>query len=813
MEVLLKDIRYGIRGLLSRPGFTCIAVLTLALGIGANTAIFSVVNAVLLRPLPFSEPDRLVMVWEDASFAGFPRNTPAPANYADWKAQNQVFEGMAALGERSFNLTGDGEAEKIEAYGVTANFFPMLGIKPALGRALLPEEDKPEANKVVMLNYSLWQQRYGGERSVIGRELLLNGEKHTVVGVMPAGFQFLDSHIGLWVPMAFTSQELAQRGSHYLKVVARMKPGVTLAQANADIHTIQQRIAHDHPDGAGRISAYVMPLRDQLAGDVRRPLFVLLVAVGFVLLIACANIANLLLSRAASRRRELAVRTALGASRVRIVRQLLVESLLLATVGASCGLLFASWSFAFLRRLIPDGLALSTKLNLDLQVLGFTLLVALLTAVVFGLAPAFQASKIDLNNALKQGGGRTGLNAGGNRLRSAMVVAEVALALVLLVGAGLLIQTFLKLRDQYSGLQPQNVLTLRTVLPTSKYREESQRAAFYKQVLERVKSLPGVVTAGYTTTVPLAWKGGTSGFYPEGRTIERLRADGLSYDANHRQVSADYLKTMGISLRQGRSFNDRDDQQALPVVIINETMARQYWPGENAIGKRFKIGDPDDDKPWRMIVGVAGDVRQMGAEEPVKAEMYVPYQQIKDDQWFAPRDLVVRTSVDPLSIVAAARNEIHQVDPDQPISNIRTMDELLGEETASRRLGMTLLTIFAALALLLATLGIYGVLAYFVVQHTQEIGVRVALGAQRRDILGLVLKRGMMLALLGVVIGLGAAFALTRLMASLLYGVSTADPLTYAAIALLLTVVALFACYLPAWRATKVDPMVALIYE
>lgn len=813
MEVLLKDIRYGIRGLLSRPGFTGIAVLTLALGIGANTAIFSVVNAVLLRPLPFREPDRLVMVWEDASFAGFPRNTPAPANYADWKAQNQVFEETAALDERSFNLTGDGEPEKIDAHGVTANFFPMLGIKPALGRALLPEEDKPEANKVVMLNYSLWQQRYGGEASIVGRELLLNGEKHTVVGVMPAGFQFLDSHIGLWVPMAFTSQELSQRGAHYLTVVARMKPGVTLAQANADIHTIQQRIAHDHPDGAGRISAYVMPLRDQLAGDVRRPLLVLLVAVGFVLLIACANIANLLLSRAASRRREIAVRTALGASRVRIVRQLLVESLLLATVGASCGLLFASWSFAFLRRLIPDGLALSTKLNLDLQVLGFTLLVALLTAVVFGLAPAFQAAKIDLNNALKQGGGRTGLNAGGNRLRSAMVVAEVALALVLLVGAGLLIQTFLKLRDQYSGLQPQNVLTLRTVLPTSKYPEESQRAAFYKQVLERVKSLPGVVSAGYTTTVPLAWKGGTSGFYPEGRTIERLKADGLSYDANHRQVSADYLKTMGISLRQGRLFNDRDDQQAIPVVIINETMARQYWPGENAIGKRFKIGDPDEDKPWRMIVGVAGDVRQMGPEEPVKAEMYVPYQQIKDDPWFAPRDLVVRTAGDPLSIVAAARNEIHQVDPDQPISNIRTMDEVLGEETASRRLGMTLLTIFAALALLLATLGIYGVLAYFVVQHTQEIGVRVALGAQRRDILGLVLKRGMMLALLGVVIGLGAAFALTRLMASLLYGVGPADPLTFAAITLLLTFVALLACYVPATRATRVDPMVALTYE
>ncbi len=813
MESLIKDIRYGVRSLLKHPGFTCIAVLTLALGIGANTAIFSVVNAVLLRMLPFREPDRLVMVWEDASLAGFPRNTPAPANYADWKSQNQVFEEMAALDQRSFNLTGDGEPEKIEANGVTANFFGLLGIKPILGRVILPEEDKPEANKVVMLSYSLWQQRYGGDRGVVGRELLLNGEKYTVVGVMPAGFQFMESRIGLWVPIAFTSETLTQRGSHYLIVVARTKPGVTLAQANADIHTIQQRIARDHPDQAGRLSAFVMPLREQLAGDVRRPLLVLLVAVGFVLMIACANIANLSLSRAASRRREIAVRAALGASRVHIVRQLLVESLLLATAGGVCGLVLASWSFAFLQRLIPDGLALSTKLTLDLPVLGFTLLLALLTAVVFGLVPAFQASKTDLNEALKQGGGRTGLNAGGNRLRSIMVVTEVALALVLLVGAGLLIQTFLKLRDQYSGLRPENVLTLRTVLPRSKYPEQPQRAAFYKQVLERVKSLPGVVSAGYATSIPLAWKGGTSGFFPEGRTVERASAEGLSYDANHRQVSADYLKTMGIPLLRGRSISDGDDERALPVAIINETMARQYWPEEDAIGKRFKLGDPEDDIPWITIVGVAGDVRQMGVDEPVKAEMYIPYRQIKDQQWYAPRDLVIRTAVDPLSIVAAARNEIHKVDPAQPISNIRTMDEVLGEETASRRLGMTVLTIFAALALLLATLGIYGVVAYFVVQHTQEIGVRVALGAQRRDILGLVLGKGMTLTLLGVGIGLGVAFALTRLMASLLYGVGTTDPLTYATIALLLTAVAFVACYLPARRATKVDPMVALTYE
>ena len=630
---------------------------------------------------------------------------------------------------------------------------------------------------------------------------------------MPAGFQFMESRIGLWVPIAFTSETLTQRGSHYLIVVARTKPGVTLAQANADIHTIQQRIARDHPDQAGRLDAFVMPLREQLAGDVRRPLLVLLVAVGFVLMIACANIANLSLSRAASRRREIAVRAALGASRVHIVRQLLVESLLLATAGGVCGLVLASWSFAFLQRLIPDGLALFTKLTLDLPVLGFTLLLALLTAVVFGLVPAFQASKTDLNEALKQGGERTGLNAGGKRLRSIMVVTEVALALVLLVGAGLLIQTFLKLRDQYSGLRPENVLTLRTVLPRSKYPEQPQRAAFYKQVLERVKSLPGVVSAGYATSIPLAWKGGTSGFFPEGRTVERASAEGLSYDANHRQVSADYLKTMGIPLLRGRSISDGDDERALPVAIINETMARQYWPGEDAIGKRFKLGDPEDDIPWITIVGVAGDVRQMGVDEPVKAEMYIPYRQIKDQQWYAPRDLVIRTAVDPLSIVAAARNEIHKVDPAQPISNIRTMDEVLEEETASRRLGMTVLTIFAALALLLATLGIYGVVAYFVVQHTQEIGVRVALGAQRRDILGLVLGKGMTLTLLGVGIGLGVAFALTRLMASLLYGVGTTDPLTYATIALLLTAVAFVACYLPARRATKIDPMVALTYE
>ena len=813
METLFKDLRYGFRSLVKRPGFSAIAIITLALGIGANTAIFSVVNAVLLRPLPFHDPDRLVMVWEDASFAGFPRNTPAPANYVDIKTQNQVFEDMAAMDRRSFNLTGDGEPQRVEAFGVTANFFPLLGVQPAVGRSFSAEEDKPEANKVVMITYGLWQQRYGGDLNILGRDLLLNGEKYTVVGVMPAGFQFLDSKVGMWVPIAFTAETLAARNRHYLRLVARMKPGVSFEQANAEVKAIHQRIAQDNPDSAGRIGGFAVPLRDELAGEIRRPLLMLLVAVAFVLLIACANIANLLLSRAASRRREMALRTALGASRFRILRQLLVESVLLAACGALCGLLLATWSFAFLQRLIPNGMTDSTKLGLDLPVLGFTLLITLLTAVIFGLAPAFQASKIDLNEALKQGGGRSGVNAGSNRLRNVMVVAEVALALVLLVGAGLLIQTFLKIRDQYAGLRPENVLTLRTVLSRGKYEEGSKRINFYNQVLERVKNLPGVVAAGYTTAVPLATKGGTNGFSIEGRSVEQMRAGGLAYDANHRQISADLLKAMGVSIVEGRAFDGTDNEQSVPVAIINQTMARQFWPGENPIGKRFKLGDPASEIPWLTIVGIAGDVRQMGVDVPVKAEMYFPFQQAAFSQFYSPRDLVVRTSVDPLSLIAGIRNEIHAVDPDQPISNVQTMADVVGVETASRELGMTLLTVFAGVALLLSTLGIYGVLAYFVVQHTQEIGVRMALGAQRGDILRLILKKGMTLTVLGVALGLAGAFALTRLMSSLLYGVSTTDPLTFAGLALLLTCVAFIACYLPARRATKVDPMVALVYE
>jgi putative ABC transport system permease protein len=548
-----------------------------------------------------------------------------------------------------------------------------------------------------------------------------------------------------------------------------------------------------------------MPLREQLAGDVRTSLVVLLVAVACVLLIACANVAGLLLARAVARRREIALRIALGASRPRVVRQLLTESLLLSGAAGIIGSILAYWSFAFLQKLIPEQMALLTSLTLDTRILLFTLLISVVTGVIFGLVPALQSAKVDLNEALRQS---TRVTSSG-RLRSALIIFEVAASVVLLVGAGLLIQTLFQLFNQYSVLQPEQVLTMRTVLPQTKYKEPQQRQAFYEQVLDRVEHLPGVVAAGYSTSIPLVWKGGTSGFVPEGL---QTPIAGMSYDANHREVSATYLQSMNVPLRQGRYFDKRDNENSMRVAIINETMARQYWPGQNALGRRFNIGDPNDGE-WMEIVGIVGDVRQMGLDEPVKAEMYVPYRQVTDWPYFSPRDLAIRTSGNPSNLVGSVRQIIREVDPDQPISNIATMSEVLGVEAEQRRMGMIMLAAFAGLALLLASLGIYGVLAYFVTQHTNEIGVRIALGANRRNILALVLKKGMSLTLLGVAIGLAVAFALTRLMSSLLFGVNASDPLTFVVVPLLLSLVALLACWIPARRATKVDPMIALRYE
>jgi predicted permease len=810
MRTLLQDLRFGARMLLKKPGFTIVAVITLTLGIGANTAVFSLINAVLLRPLPFYEPAALVMVWEDASFAGFPQQEPAPANYVDWKARQSVFEDMAALEWGRFRLTGDGEPQQVFANSVTANFFPLLGVTPALGRTFSPEEEKPGANKVVVLSHNFWQMRYGGDLNVIGREILLDDEKYAVIGVMPAEFEFMYRYIGLWVPMAYTQEEWANRKSHHLNVVARMKRGVSLREAQAEIQTITQSIARQYPRESfdGKMGSVTLPLHDQLAGESRRHLIILLAAVGFVLLIACANIAGLLLARATGRRKEIAIRAALGAGRGRIVRQLMTESLLLAVAGGLAGLLSASWCFTFLEKFIPAGMALSTSLTIDLRVLGYTLLLALLTGVTFGLAPALQASKVNLNETLNEGG-QTSSIVGNGRLRGAMVVFEIAMAMTLLAGAGLMIQTLFKLRGQYSFLQPEKILTMRTPLPRGKYKEAGRRKNFYDRTLARVKSLPGVVSAGYTTIVPLGWKGGATAFRPEdGQLIP-----GSSYDALQRQVTDDYLRTMGITLRQGRYFDETDKEWSTPVAIINETMARQYWPDQDVLGKRFKLGDSDSNPRWITVVGVVADVRQMGVDAPVKAEMYLPYQQHGFNWWMAPGNLAIRVSGDPMSLVAAVSREIHAVEPDVPISVIATMAKLLGEETEQRQVGMVLLAIFAGVALLLVALGIYGVLAYFVAERTREIGVRVALGAQTRDVMKMVMKQGMTLTLFGIAVGLIGGFALARLMKGLLFGVSATDPLTFAAVALLLASVAMLACYIPARRATKVDPVVALRCE
>ena len=803
---MLNDLRYAFRMLLKSPGFTVVAVLTLALGIGANTAIFTLVDAVLLRPLPFRDPERLVMIWESAPEIGFPRNEVAPANFADWKAQNQAFEDMAALRGRSVNLTGDGDPEKIEAIAVTANSFSLLGVKPTLGRVFLPEEDRPEATKVTLIGYGLWQRRFGGDPGLVGKDVLLDGEKFTVVGIMPPYFQFLGKD--LWVPLAFSPGEWANRGAHYLAVVARLKDGIKLKQAQAELETITRRIAQDHPIDAYKLRAYLLPLREQLAGEVRPALIVLLLAVGCVLLIACGNIANLQLSRATARNREIAVRTALGAGRGRIVRQLLTESVLLAGLGGLAGLLVAEWSFTFLQQLIPESMALSTQVRIDAQVLGYALLISLVTGVIFGVAPAAQAAKVDLNQSLKQSAGRTTLGGGGKKLRGSLVVAEVALSFALLVGAGLLIQTFVRLRHLDPGFRPENLLVVNTTLPQRKYAELPKRGAFYQQVLERVKALPGVISAAYTTAVPLTWKGGTNGFSIEGRSQMP------GQDANHRQISPNYFQTLGIPLRRGRFFDEHDGPQSMPVAIINETTARQFWPDEDALGKRFKLGPPDSSDPWWTIVGIVGDVKQMGLEVPVKAEMYFPYQQMATGFFFfAPQSLAIRTAGDPASLAAAVRREVWGVDPNQPVSDITTMEDILESEVAQRRSGMALLAAFATLALLLASLGIYGVLSYAVTLRTPEIGVRLALGAQPGDVWRMVVREGLGLAFLGVGLGLTVSFALTRFLASLLFNVSATDVRTFASVSLLLTSVAFVATYLPARRAAKVDPMVALRYE
>jgi putative ABC transport system permease protein len=801
------DLRFAARVLLKNPGFTVVAVVALALGIGANSAIFSVVNTVLLRPLPYKDPARLMMVFEDNSKLGYPRDTPAPANYIDWHDQNKVFSAMAAMDQLSLNLTGESEPEKIDGHRVSASFFPLLGVDPQLGRWFSPEEDQPGQNRVVVLSHALWQRRFAGDPGVVGKTITLNGAGFQVVGVMPAGFQFPSREDQFWTPIAFTPQQAARRGSHYLDVVARLKEGVTLEQAQAEMSTIASRLQQQYPQSNTDVGATVVPLQEQLVGDIKPALLVLLGAVGFVLLVACANVANLLLARAAARQKEIATRIALGASRIRLIRQFLTESVLLASLGGVVGLLLSVWGVRVLKAFIPDTISQAKDISIDVKVLLFTLLVSLLTGLVFGLAPALQATKFNLNETLKEGGRDSAAGSRGNRIRAALVVAEVAISLVLLVGAGLLINSFLRLRNVDPGFRAENVLTMNVVLTPQKYPDLARRAAFYTDVIGRVEALPGVKSATVASQIPLTQQGDSSGLLFEGRPDPPAGQPNL---AAIRVVGAHYFQTMNVRLLRGRVLTDQDRADSPSVAVISETMARRYWPGDDPMNKRFSFGRPESDTDWVTVVGVVNDVRQFGLDAEVKPQVYMSYQQMDG---FVPRYLIVSTSVEPRSVAGSVRGAVWEVDRDQPVSDISTMEDVLSESLARQRFSTILLGVFGAVALVLAAVGIYGVMSYSVAQRTHEIGIRMALGAQPRDVLKLAVGQGLKLVLVGVAIGAAVALALTRVMASLLYGVSATDPVTFVTISLVLVGVALLASFIPARRATKVDPLIALRYE
>jgi putative ABC transport system permease protein len=809
VENLIKDIRYGFRMFRKSPSFTFFAVAVLALGIAANSAIFSIADNVLVRPLPYRDSDRLVMVWEDASAYGFPKDTPAPGNFSDWKSRNQVFEDVAALPYGGyFNLTGNGTPEQLEGKKVTANLFSLLGVSPALGRDFRPEDDVPGAPRVAILSYGLWRRRFGGDPQIVGKEISLNYQKCTVIGVMTRGVQFPDSKTEIWIPAQFTTELLADHGSHYLSVLARLKPGVSLKTANANLATIAAQLEREYPDSNAKVGAFSVPLREEIAGDVRPAILMLVGAVCFVLLIACANVANLLLSRAAGRRRELAMRLALGATRGRVIQQMLTESILLALFAGAVGLLLSVWGTKFLAALIPAGIAPMMSTGVDGRILLFTLFVSLSTGVLFGIIPASRVSQFQLMYSLKQGGGQSGVGAGGHRLRDALVICEVALAIVLLAGAALLIRSLRNLYHLDPGFRADHVLVMRTPLPRPKYEAVARRRAFFDQVLAKVEDLPGVVSAGYTTWVPLTNDGGATGITIEGKPEP---APGNLLIPNVRIISRDYMPALRMKLIDGRPFETRDANGTLPVGLINQTMARNYWPGENPIGRRFKVGGYNEKSPWITVIGIVGDVHQAGLDVPARAEMYLPYQQ--QDFGYEPEYLAVRTTGDPMALAETVRQQIWSVDKEQSVAGVMPLGDLVDENLASRRMQASLLSGFAGLALLLVTIGIYAVLSFAVTQRTQEIGVRVALGAQPRDVLRMIFSQGFKLFLIGAAIGLAAAFALSRALVHLLFGVSSYDPTSFASVTILLAVVALLACYVPARRATRVDPLIALRYE
>jgi len=802
VQTIWQDLKYGIRMLVKHPGFTVVAVLTLALGIGANSAIFSVVNAVLLRPLQFKEPEQLVKLWETLPQQGLTGTASAP-NFIDWREQNQVFTELSAYETANFSLQGKDQPERVQGVSATAGFFDVISTPPQLGRTFLAGEDEPGRNFVAVISDRLWQRNFGADPEIIGKTITLGGETFTLIGVMPPGFEFPTDTTDIWTPLVFSKEQLEERGNHSLRVIARLKAAVTLEQAQEQMSTIARRLAQKYPENQAGRDIKLIRLQEETVQSVRPALLILLGAVGFVLLIACTNVANLLLARAATRRREIAIRTALGAGRARLVRQFLTESLLLSLMGGALGLVVGKWGVDALVALASGFLPRASEVGLDGRVLAFTLLLSMLTAIVFGLAPALQISKTDVQEALKEGGS-SGSSPRGNWLRSLLAVAEVAAALMLLVGAGLLIRSFMRLQQVNTGLRPENVLTMKITLPEAKYKTKESAVAFYDQVLERVSALPGVETAGLINILPIqqyGWNGNPR--------VEGIPQSDPPLLVEYRTASTDYFRALGIPLVAGRLFNTRDKATPGQVVVVNQTLVRQLLEGQDPVGKRINMGDGEDN--WMTITGVVADVRQSGLSRPTRPEMFMPYtQRLSETQSV---NLVVRSTAEQNTLANAIRGEVLAVDPNQPIYDVQTMETVIGKSVSNQRLNMLLMGIFAALAMTLALVGIYSVMSYMVTQHTREIGIRIALGAQTVDILKLVLGQGLLLTFIGVGLGLLGAFGLTRLMASLLYEVKSTDPVTFLAVSVLLVAVALLACYLPARRASRVDPMVALRYE
>ena len=812
-ETLLQDIRYGVRMLAKHKAFTAVAVITLALGIGANTAIFSVVNELLLRPLPYRDAERIVMLWE-VTPEGRHQNSASRANFRAWRAQTSSYQYIAAFSYQRHNLTGNGEPEELSVQFATPDLFKVLGVDPILGRTFLPEDDGDGKPPVAILSYALWQRRFGGQPGIVGQPITLNGVKYTVIGVMPSNFQFhMKQRSGtgrpaeLWSILPMPVGPDANERGRFLATVARLKDGATVEHANAELRTIAARLSDEFPEFNKNYSAEVLSLREQFFGNVRRPLWLMLGAVGFVLLIACANVANLLLSLATTREKEIAVRAALGARRGRIVRQLLTESILLALFGSALGLFFAWLGIKALIAISPRDLVSLQSVGLNVTVLVWTLGVSLLTGIIFGLAPAFHISRLNLNDSLKEGGkSEAGQASGSRRLRNALVVSEIALAVVLLASAGLLIRSFIRLQQVDRGFQTDNILTMVVPLSDAKYREDPQVVGFFSQALEKVRQLPTVRSAGIVNFLPLyGGMGSATGFKILGQP-KPPPGEGPSCDV--RVVDSDYFPTMGIPLLRGRNFSSAELKESRHVILINEALARTYFSGTEPIGQRLDVVMFDTPQPAE-IIGVVGNVRYDSLVDESPPAVYFPH----PDLTYSFMTLVIRTDGEPTAIAPAVQREIRTLDPNQPVSDVRTMNQVMSEWVSRSRFNTLLLGLFAALATLLSAVGIFGVMNYSVALRTREIGLRLAVGAQPRQVLLLVLRQGLLLTIVGVALGLVAAFALTRLLSGLLFGIGAIDAATFTTISILLVMVSLLACYLPARRAMRIDPLRALRYE